>query len=163
MKKLKIMKLCGEKIMNMDKKYRRIFKYILVAIWMIVIFKFSSDPGEVSDGKSGIIIEVINNLGIDMRSNLGEVADFIIRKTAHMGEYCILTLLLISAIREDFNLNKTYLLSILVTFLYACSDEIHQTFVPGRCGRFSDVLIDLTGGLIAVLIVKIFIRLKSKN
>lgn len=149
--------------MNMNKRYRRIFKYILVIIWMIVIFKFSSDPGDISDGKSGVIIEVINSLGIDMRSMLGEVANFFIRKAAHMGEYCILTLLLISALKEDFNLNKTYLLSSSITFLYACSDEIHQTFVSGRCGKFSDVLIDLTGGIIAVLIVKVFIRLKSKN
>jgi len=37
-------------------------------------------------------------------------------------------------------------------FLYACSDEIHQLFVPGRSGKFTDVLIDSAGALLAVLL-----------
>ncbi|QBD86575.1 VanZ family protein [Clostridium tetani] len=149
--------------MNISKKYKKIFKYILVIIWMVIIFKFSSDPGEISDGKSGLIVEVINSLGINMSSTLGECANFIIRKTAHMGEYFILTLLLISALKEDFNWKKTCWISILITFLYACSDEIHQRFVPGRCGQFSDVLIDLFGGILAIFIVKVVNNFKKQK
>ncbi|MDU1443495.1 MAG: VanZ family protein [Clostridium cochlearium] len=148
--------------MNTSKNNKKILKYILVLVWMIIIFKFSSDPAEISDGKSGFIIEVINSLGINISSALGKFTNFIIRKIGHIGEYFILTLLLISALKEDLKIEKTYWLSILVTFLYACSDEIHQRFVPGRAGRFSDVLIDLFGGILAVFIVKLFKNFKNR-
>nr|WP_199798538.1 VanZ family protein [Clostridium tetani] len=150
-------------MMNISKSCKKVFKYILVIVWMVIIFKFSSDPGEISDGKSGLIVEVINSLGINMSSVLGECANFIIRKTAHMGEYFILTLLLIVSLKEDFNLEKNCWISILITFLYACSDEIHQRFVPGRCGQFSDVLIDLFGGILAIFIVKVVNNFKKQK
>ncbi|NOH16250.1 VanZ family protein [Clostridium cochlearium] len=148
--------------MNTSKNHKKILKYILVLVWMIIIFKFSSDPAEISDGKSGFIIEAINSLGINISSTLGEFTNFTIRKIGHVGEYFILTILLISALKEDFKIEKVYIISILVTFLYACSDEIHQIFVPGRAGRFSDVLIDLFGGILAVFIVKLFKNFKNR-
>ncbi|MBQ3466792.1 MAG: VanZ family protein, partial [Oscillospiraceae bacterium] len=40
-----------------------------------------------------------------------------------------------------------FLTGLLFCFLYACSDEFHQLFVPGRAGMFSDVLIDTVGVL----------------
>jgi len=40
--------------------------------------------------------------------------------------------------------------------LYACTDEIHQLFVPGRGAQMSDVLLDSAGaGLGIVLFVTI--------
>ena len=49
-------------------------------------------------------------------------------------------------------------------FLYAVSDEIHQTFVPGRSGEVGDVLIDTFGVLIGVCMVCIFFLYgKGKN
>lgn len=52
--------------------------------------------------------------------------------------------------------------SLLVTFLYACTDEFHQLFVPGRAGRFTDVLIDCTGAL-ALCIILTCIQRHRKN
>ena len=37
-------------------------------------------------------------------------------------------------------------------FLYACSDEIHQYFVPGRACMFRDILLDTAGGTVGILI-----------
>lgn len=42
---------------------------------------------------------------------------------------------------------------ILLTLLYACTDEIHQTFVPGRFGTLRDVGYDLLGASIVWLYV----------
>ena len=39
----------------------------------------------------------------------------------------------------------------LICFVYACSDEWHQTFVPGRAGQFRDVLLDTAGSLTGLL------------
>lgn len=39
----------------------------------------------------------------------------------------------------------------LIAILYACSDEWHQTFIPGRGGTIRDVGFDSLGVLIAFL------------
>lgn len=43
--------------------------------------------------------------------------------------------------------------------IYACTDEIHQLFVPGRSGQFRDVMIDSLGAFIGILILSIFLMI----
>ena len=43
--------------------------------------------------------------------------------------------------------------SLFLVTLAAVLDEFHQTFVPGRGGRLSDVLIDVGGALFAAIIL----------
>mgnify|MGYP004633929879 FL=1 len=43
-------------------------------------------------------------------------------------------------------------------FLYACTDEHHQTFVNGRSGLFLDTLIDTLGGFISCITYFIIIN-----
>ena len=50
---------------------------------------------------------------------------------------------------------KLVLLSVFLAFLYACSDEIHQLFVPGRSGQVSDVLLDTLGSFTGIMIYKL--------
>ena len=40
---------------------------------------------------------------------------------------------------------RSYLLGVGCTFLVACADEWHQTFIPSRTGTFTDVLLDTVG------------------
>lgn len=143
-------------------KCKKIYlKWILVLTWMIVIFLFSSDPAVVSDEKSGFVLEMLNDLGVDLNSSFGELANFIIRKAAHFTEYFILYLLLFNALKDKYSFRKALIMSLTITFLYACSDEVHQIFVPGREGRFRDVLIDTSGGIFAGLLISIY-RIKNK-
>ena len=48
-------------------------------------------------------------------------------------------------------------------FIYACSDEFHQAFVPGRVGQFSDVLIDMIGVLVGVISVRLVYYMKERK
>ena len=50
------------------------------------------------------------------------------------------------------SLIKSGIISIVCVFIYAGFDEFHQLFIPGRSGSFSDVLIDLRGGIIGLFI-----------
>jgi len=79
--------------------------------------------------------------------------DFIFRKTAHFTEYAILNILCYRALKNTTKLNLAKILfwSFLITFLYALSDEYHQTFVSGRTGRFFDIGIDSMGNLFGLL------------
>ncbi|WP_186431557.1 VanZ family protein [Clostridium sp. BSD9I1] len=138
--------------MKWNKTY---FKWILVLAWMIVIFLFSNDPAAVSDEKSGFVLRTLNALGIDLNSYFGELANFIVRKAGHFTEYFILYALLFNALQDTSSLKQSLIISLGITFLYACSDEFHQIFIPGREGRFKDVLIDTSGGIFAGILMKI--------
>lgn len=70
----------------------------------------------------------------------------ILRKLAHVGEYAVLALLLVRALRlHGLSPKRVVLAAACVSVLYAVSDEVHQTFVPGRNGVWRDVGIDAVG------------------
>jgi VanZ family protein len=138
--------------------------WILVIGWMVLIFIFSSQVGEVSKENNKIVIYVFNLLGVDLNSIFGVLGDFIVRKAAHFTEYFILYILLYRAISIKKNTDiKAFIWAIVIVFLYACSDEFHQAFVPGRGPAFRDVLVDTCGGLTAFLITYIYVTFKKKT
>ncbi|MCJ7690888.1 MAG: VanZ family protein [Clostridiaceae bacterium] len=138
-------------------------RWILVIGWMVLIFIFSSQPADVSNENNKFVIYLFNLLGLDLNSMLGSLSDFIIRKAAHFIIYLILYVLVYRAINIKGNTDiKGFILPILIVFLYACSDEFHQSFVPGRGPAFRDVLVDTSGGLTAFLIMYINVGLKKK-
>ena len=47
---------------------------------------------------------------------------------------------------------NTILYPLLFSMLYACSDELHQLFVPGRFCAFKDVMIDSSGAFVGILL-----------
>lgn len=138
--------------------------WLLVILWMLVIFWFSSMPSTESNGKSeGTINKIIettvdttNKVGLTdkhpSKKKMSQVVEFLnkpLRKCMHASVYLILVFLLINAFRvSGVSFTYSIVLSILICFLYACSDEYHQTFVEGRTGQFSDVVIDTIGGLL---------------
>ena len=85
-----------------------------------------------------------------------ETDRFLILKSFHLIEYAILTILFLLAISK-----KKYV--IFIAYLYAVSDEIHQSFISGRTGRFRDTLIDLIGILIGILIFNKFFPLIKRK
>lgn len=146
------------------KNIHKYLNWILVLIWMLVIFLFSSDPAVVSDEKSGFVIKILSNLGIDLNSAFGKLSNFIVRKIAHFTEYFILYMFIFNAIRNhkidgnNISTGRILIFALIITFLYACSDEYHQIFVPGREGRFRDVMIDTSGGLFGMILIKKLIK-----
>lgn len=84
------------------------------------------------------------------------VWDTILRKAAHITEYFILTVLLYRAFKGSFNFSSFYLSlwTFSLSFLYAVSDEIHQTFVPTRDPSAKDVFIDTIGIIAFYLLIK---------
>ena len=116
-----------EKI-KIQKMARKFVKYTPVIIWMVLIFWISSVP--------------------DLPSNKVDILDFFFKKTAHFLEYAILFLLWYRALGR-----KNPFLAIVLSLIYAFSDEIHQLFVPGRTGSLRDVGIDFSGMLLSALLI----------
>ncbi|WP_392486280.1 VanZ family protein [Haloimpatiens sp. FM7315] len=129
---------------------KKFISYCAVLIWMIVIFKFSSEPANISDAKSRFAIDILNTLGLNLNTFIGKSTNYIIRKIGHITEYMILSILLFKALSFDFSKKKTLIYTFFLSVLYACSDEFHQTFILGRSGQFTDVLIDSLGILIGI-------------
>lgn len=102
---------------------------------------------------AGIIFAFSNHSVI--RTSEFFFADFILKKTAHFTEYLILFVLVYRSFKNTIipGKNKCLYLSLILTVLYAISDEIHQTFVPGREGRPRDVFIDSLGIVTAFYLI----------
>ncbi len=152
--------------------------WLLVVCWMLLIFFLSDMNGEESTNKSVKTIETTikktvettNDLGITNKNldskkvqEVAKKANFPVRKLLHLGEYLILTLLLMNALyRSGVKKNKTFIFSLLISILYACSDEFHQSFTS-RTASIKDILIDSLGSIIAVIIVALIIKIKNRK
>ncbi len=157
---------------------KKIISYILVVLWALIIFNFSAMDTNESNSKSiGIISKVIeisvkitNKVGItniDLSNNekleLANKLNYPLRKVMHASVYFILAFLLLIAFKhKELIINKNIILSLIICFIFACTDEYHQTFVNGRTGLFSDVLIDFSGSIIGTFIFYIINRHKYK-
>lgn len=142
----------------------------IIVVWCITIFHLSGMNSESSNGASTNIIEKViskvlyatNEAGITDahpdNEKLAKAAIFInapLRKVIHATVYFVLALLLLLIGRVIFG-RKKYLLTctitILLCFIFAMTDEYHQTFIEGRTGQMLDVMIDTAGACAGVLL-----------
>ena len=144
---------------------RKVIKFTVVICFMLIIFMFSSDSGTASSKKSDSVIinliDVISNKKVNNKDRDKYIEKYVfpVRKCAHFTIYLILGILVISLLSEYRILNfKTVLYTLLIVFLYACSDEFHQLFVSGRSSEIGDVLIDSSGGFIGSYLYYLFRR-----
>ena len=157
---------------NLDiKKQIKIFKIILIVIWMTVVFTFSNEGGTKSSNTSRkvteVIVQTISDKSIDENEQLIEKTDKIVRKLAHYTIYTIGGILIFSYVNTiDKSRKEKILYSIAFGACYAVTDEIHQFFVSGRSARIFDVGIDtlgvITGIGIYLVIIKIIKTTKTK-
>lgn len=146
----------------MDKHKKRIAWVLLIA-WMILIFLMSHQPGEISSSQSDLLLKVFSLIGIELNDYFGELATFIVRKTAHFSEYMILFFLAYNVSIKYTREKQVRLYLIIFVFLYACTDEFHQNFIPGRNMAFKDVLIDTIGGIVGYIIITIIDKFKLRK
>ena len=148
----------------------RIILIILLIITFFYIFNFSSQDSEKSGNLSRTItvsvtknIKKIQELDYNKKNDVLNTIEKVIRKLAHFSEYTFLGILLMS-LMSTYNLKQInkFVLSIGIGFLYACSDEFHQLFVPGRTAKFTDVLIDTSGVIVGSVIIFILIFIINK-
>jgi VanZ family protein len=79
-----------------------------------------------------------------------------VRKCAHVIEYAVLALLLWRALRNTPILGAKMLVVfgavMLGCALFAASDEFHQTFIKSRTPSVRDVLLDIAGAILGLLV-----------
>ena len=140
----------------------------LVAAWMTVIFSASADGN--SYRHSSLYFEPLMHwLFPHMAPERVELIHHIFRKCCHLTEYAILALLCRRAIRRSVkNFSPAWRwdeagLALALVFLYSASDELHQIFVPSRTGQISDVVVDVSGGALGLLLAWLAKRISQRT
>lgn len=142
---------------------------VLAIIWMCVIFAFSAQTKEESGAVSeSVTYHMVSSTRMFFHLDISdervkEIADAIegfVRKMAHMTEYGILSILLFIWIGQwEMSFLRRGGTASGAAAVYAATDEIHQVFVAGRSGRFSDVCIDTAGAILGIVVFVLIVKL----
>ncbi len=135
----------------------RFWPWLLVVIWMGVIFYLSTDAFSATHTGS-FIIPVLLRLFPHLSWQAIESIHLFIRKLGHIFEYGVLGILLWRASPERKSSPGSADwwragVSLVVATIYGATDEYHQLFVPSRGASVHDVMIDMCGAAIALLMV----------
>jgi VanZ family protein len=147
-----------------------ISSWIVVILWIVLIFTLSVQTAEQSAGLSIKVTEIIFktvSMVIPIDTDVSAIDKLVkqfhnlVRKSAHAGLYFVLGGFVINSfIQSGTKGFKAYVYALLFCVAYAVSDELHQTFVVGRSGQVSDILIDTVGAIIGISMYWIY-RLKK--
>ncbi|MEG2195254.1 MAG: VanZ family protein [Terrisporobacter sp.] len=146
---------------------------LLLIISMGSMYYFSSQDGTTSSAQSGKVVEIIQEVVNEAREKITLTDDrlidikdrvlgklrtyskvYLVRKAAHFGLYALIAgfmMLLIYLFSKKVIFSGVF--SFIITFMYASYDEIRQLSVEGRSGSITDVLIDSSGALTAIIIL----------
>jgi VanZ family protein len=116
------------------------YKYTSLALLStLLIIYASSIPDQALLGDNSLVEQIISNL-------------------AHIPAYALLTFLWLKAF-ERRSVSHSFMVAAFISFgliLFAVSDEIHQSFVPGRFASFMDIGLDFLGIFFGLVTFKIF-------
>lgn len=116
--------------------------WLAVAAWMGVIFALSSISG----------LRVSDDAEVDRP----------LRTLAHMASFGLLSGLLLHALCVNGRPTlPRAALALVLTVLYAASDELHQSMVPDRMGRPQDVAIDTIGAIVGLIVAWVILARRS--
>jgi VanZ family protein len=150
--------------------------WILALTWVVVIFYLSSQGASASSDLSHVFLNFINEiLGTEVQD------DSVLRTFAHATEFAWLTFLSYMALSSTNKIsNKTsyaespvklmrsdnemnIIFTLWFAILNAIFDEYHQLFVIGRDGSIMDVLVDLIGIVLVLIIIRVVFTIYLKT
>ena len=142
---------------------------LIAILWGFTIYKFSSMNALNSNDNSTNIISVFLEKGLEFTNELGithshpnetkmehatNLLNSPLRKVMHASVYFVLAffiILIINIITKEKKYLRSFIITVILCFIFAITDEYHQTLVNGRTGQFLDVLIDTTGAILGSL------------
>jgi VanZ family protein len=138
-----------------------------VAVWLVVIRLESTDYAS-STNTFGLLYAIFGRIDPVVLLTLNSI----LRKSGHFIGYAILSWLVFLALKythrdrlkpvlqrrwgvffRDYWQFDWALIAVLFTVIAASFDEIHQTFIPSRTGRWQDVALDTAGALMMQLLL----------
>ena len=139
----------------MTKQQRKQWIYIGLALfWTWFIWRNSLYPSTESAEQSGWIMDFVNGI------LPFEIGEFVIRKGAHMFEFLVLAILWNNVLFLKY---RRYAYALVIAVSVACIDEGIQLYVPGRSGEIRDVLVDVVGACVGLLLVKTYKKCRAQK
>ena len=134
---------------------------LLTLAWAVQIFWLST--GTFSSHNSGTLVAYLAAVfNVYPSPSAVQTLNVIMRKSAHLAEYAVLSILLYVSCQRRMALRWRRVSAcwcMVATALYALSDEYHQSFVPGRGASFLDCGLDTMGGALGILSIYLGIGL----
>lgn len=151
-----------------DQRVALFFAWLPAAIGILVICVESSDYFSAINTRH--LLQYlwawfggVNHPDIDLDNH-------ILRKTGHFVGYGILSLLFYRGRRESgriLSLRRPRLTDVAFSFVctlaVASADEYHQSFLPSRTGVPQDVLLDIAGGTVFLLVLQLWLFLRRRR
>jgi VanZ family protein len=143
----------------------RIWRYAPLLFWVGFIFLASTDAFS-GENTSRILRPFLLWLFPHVGEEQIAVIHLLIRKFAHFSEYAVLGFLAARAfagsaqrlLREHWTT-----VSAMLVVIYALLDEFHQSYVASRSASIFDSLIDIAGGLFALICFAYFRRTRRRK
>ena len=145
--------------------FKRILFLIMLIITFCIIFNFSEQNGEMSGSLSKkvteFIVKIVSKIKtMDTATKLHYIEKLhpLIRKLAHFSIYAVVGFS-VMGFMCTFDMRNIFklIISFVVGVSYAITDEIHQSFTPGRTPSIMDVGIDSLGVLTGIFILIVLI------
>lgn len=134
---------------------------ILAILVTVFIFTASSQSGEQSAELSSGLLEFLMSL-LD-KTGL-TITHLFVRKAAHFTEFFMQSLFLSLSAFYSLKGLKPYISNIAFAgLLTACLDEFSQYFSLGRSAQVSDVLIDFSGTICALILLCVVVKLSKRR
>jgi len=136
--------------------------WLPVVIWLCIIATESTEGFSAAHTR-GMLVHALDWLGYHLNDLQLDHFNHVLRKCGHFIGYATLSMLFWRAwqrsLRARFRENLSALrwrctfLALLGTLITASLDEWHQSFIPSRTSTPVDVALDMTGAIIAHLIL----------
>ena len=147
--------------MKRNKKLLWLYGLMTLAVMGLIFYMSAKDATESGGMSKWLLDTAFGRILIRLLPRITDRGDEIDRrKYAHMAEYALLAVPSVLFFRELLMDKRVPIrasfCSLVFCCVYACSDEYHQTFVPGRAGAMIDVAVDLVGvsfGLALVILI----------
>lgn len=163
---------------DMQRKTSTTIRWIPAVLIMAVIFYFSSQPYHQQDLRPKLhkllpeqmISEQFSNIEFNYagetvsinRLGVPGFVEFFIRKGAHLFIYFCLGGTVAFALGHMKRRGLLFLYSLLICFLYAGSDEFHQSLTGDRTPLLIDVAVDTLGAAIGIGCMLLLLLLHGK-
>ena len=149
--------------MTKNKKIKAIIFLSLTIALTLLIFMNSLENGEESGKKSDFLVNIcISFLGFFGIEIDVYILGVLIRKLAHFAEYFVLGLTSSLFLTQLPYKKFIYFSPIYCLIIAFCDEFVMQMITAGRAPRFTDVLIDFSGVLLAFASVCFFRSRKDK-
>ncbi|MDQ3062793.1 MAG: VanZ family protein, partial [Acidobacteriota bacterium] len=148
-----------------NKRRGRIIRYAPLVLWIGMILFLSTSQASMSN-TSRFIRPLLEFLFPNTPEETLIVYHGFIRKLAHLSEYAILAFFAVRAFSSSsVNFLQKYWLvaSLALVFLVASIDEYNQSFNSLRTGSIYDVWLDVSGGLLMIIVLRVWRVLRAQR